>query len=82
MFNGTNASGKEFDVIDEDGAVMSSHDNFSEAADALRLAAGFYLSRGNCRLRRDSAIAAGRHASDMRAAALRRAMFADAYDWK
>lgn len=53
MFNGTNASGKEFDVIDEDGEVMSSHDEFADAADALRLAAGFFLSRGVCRLRRD-----------------------------
>lgn len=55
MFNGTNASGKEFDIIDEDGAVMSSHDDYTDAADALRLAAGFFLSRGHCRLRRDKA---------------------------
>jgi hypothetical protein len=50
MFNGHNESGKEFDVIDEDGDVLGS---FLDVDDAVKCARAAPWYAGNIRVRRD-----------------------------
>lgn len=50
MFNGQNASGKEFDVIDEDGDILGSFEFHADAV-ACGRAAPWYA--GECNIRRD-----------------------------
>lgn len=72
MFTGNNPSQKEFDVIDEDGDVLGS---FNEVSDALACAKSAPWWHGTIRIRRDRDIVARRHAVAMRDKAEREAAF-------
>ena len=50
MFHGENNSGKEFDVIDEDGELLGSFNHHGDAVKCLRAAPWF---AGECRVRVD-----------------------------
>lgn len=62
LINGNNASGKLFDVVDEDGGVLGSFDHISDAADCGK-AAPWYAGKVN--IRRDITINAQNHARTM-----------------
>lgn len=62
LINGTNQSGKLFDVVDEDGVVLGSFDFISEAVECGR-AAPWYAGKVN--IRRDSKINMQNHARTM-----------------
>lgn len=53
MINGTNTSGKKFDVVDEDGEVLGS---FDDMADALACGKAAPWFAGQVTIRRDSAV--------------------------
>jgi hypothetical protein len=63
MFTGTNPSGLEFDVIDEDGDVLGSFANFSDACACAKAAPWWH---GQTRLRRDRATLERRHAAELK----------------
>jgi hypothetical protein len=54
LINGNNASGKLFDVVDEDGDVLGSFDHISDATECGRAAP---WHAGNVNIRRDLSIA-------------------------
>ena len=70
MINGTNASGKLFDVVDEDGKVLGSFDHISDAV-ACGQAAPWYAGKVN--ICRDRTITAATHSRTMSLAAANRA---------
>jgi hypothetical protein len=69
MFNGTNPSGKLFDVVDEDGAVLGSFDEIGDAVTCGRAAPWWH---GQVNIRRDAGILARRHAANQAYMARRR----------
>ena len=58
MFNGTNPSGKLFDVINEDNEVIGS---FDDRSDMIACALSAHWSQGECTVRRDQAISDAQH---------------------
>lgn len=62
MFNGTNNSGKLYDVVNEDGEVLGS---FDEIADAVECGRAAPWHAGEVKIRRDVTINARSHARTM-----------------